>query len=61
MGRNLVERELKALTRLYAANSRTLSLKTTIPEAVVEALKAKAGDTVEWIIDSKRVEVKKVE
>ena len=58
-------RRMKALTKLYAANSRTKSLKTTVPEDLVVFLNLKAGETVEWVgfteDGKKMVEVKKVE
>jgi antitoxin component of MazEF toxin-antitoxin module len=35
-------------TKLNRANSNSPSLRTTIPESVVNELKVKEGDSIEW-------------
>jgi hypothetical protein len=51
-------------TKLNRANTNSPSLRTTVPEGVVNELKLKPGDTLEWeriIHDNKiAVRVKKV-
>jgi hypothetical protein len=35
-------------TKLNRANSKSPSLRTTVPESVVNELKVKEGDSIEW-------------
>ena len=40
-------------TKVSHNTSRSHSLKSTIPEGVVDALKIKHGDSVEWSLEAK--------
>ena len=40
--------ELKATSHVTLANARTMSIRTTVPQAVVERLKIKTTDVLEW-------------
>lgn len=48
---------MKCITKVNMAKTKGTTLKSTIPKAVVQSLRVSAGDSIEWIIETKNDKV----